>query len=92
MRTPGHCPHHQSVLLCSGGETACFLADVMPTFAHLPLPWVMGYDVEPLVTLETKRRVLGRAEEEGWLLLFEHDAAVATGRLARDRKGYSLAP
>jgi glyoxylase-like metal-dependent hydrolase (beta-lactamase superfamily II) len=42
LRTPGHCPHHQSVLVRSGGETACFLADVVPTFAHLPLPWIMG--------------------------------------------------
>src|SRR3712207_7266229 len=39
-RTPGHCPHHQSVLVRSEGETACFLADVMPTMAHLPLPWI----------------------------------------------------
>ncbi|HEX2165779.1 MAG TPA: MBL fold metallo-hydrolase, partial [Longimicrobiales bacterium] len=73
MRTPGHTPHHQSVLITSGGETACFLADVIPTSAHLPLPWIMGYDVEPLVTLESKRMLLNRAREEQWLLVFEHD-------------------
>ncbi|HEV3052144.1 MAG TPA: MBL fold metallo-hydrolase, partial [Longimicrobium sp.] len=87
-RTPGHCPHHQSVLLRSGGETACFLADVMPTFAHLPLPWIMGYDVEPLVTLETKRRILRRAVDERWLVVFEHDASVAWGRVTHDGKAY----
>ena len=81
MRTPGHTPHHQSVLIASGGETACFLADVIPTAAHLPLPWIMGYDVEPLVTLETKRRLLARAREEHWLLVFEHDPETAWGRL-----------
>ncbi len=79
--TPGHTPHHQSVVLTSEGQTACFLADVVPTSAHLPLPWIMGYDVEPLVTLESKRWLLGRAREEDWLLIFEHDPRVAWGRL-----------
>jgi glyoxylase-like metal-dependent hydrolase (beta-lactamase superfamily II) len=81
LRTPGHTPHHQSVLVRSGGETACFLADVIPTAAHLPLPWIMGYDVEPLVTLESKRWLLQRARDEEWLLVFEHDPATAWGSL-----------
>src|SRR2546425_11186009 len=59
--TPGHVPFHQSVVVESGGERACFLADLVPTTAHLPLPWIMGYDLEPLVTLESKRRLYGRA-------------------------------
>jgi len=90
--TPGHVPFHQSVLLESKGEKAFYLADLVPTAAHLPLPWIMGYDVEPLVTLETKRRVLARALEEEWLLIFEHDATHAWGRVAHDGKSYSLAP
>ncbi|HEX6937993.1 MAG TPA: MBL fold metallo-hydrolase [Longimicrobiales bacterium] len=81
LPTPGHTPHHQSVVLRSDGETACFLADLVPTSAHLPLPWIMGYDVEPLVTLESKRSLLGRARNEGWLLVFEHDPRVPWGRL-----------
>jgi glyoxylase-like metal-dependent hydrolase (beta-lactamase superfamily II) len=81
VRTPGHTPHHQSVLIRSAGETACFLADVIPTSAHLPLPWIMGYDVEPLVTLESKRTLLQRARDEAWLLVFEHDPVVPWGRL-----------
>ncbi|HEX7051660.1 MAG TPA: MBL fold metallo-hydrolase [Longimicrobiales bacterium] len=79
--TPGHTPHHQSVVLTSDGESACFLADLVPTSAHLPLPWIMGYDVEPLVTLETKRALLTRARREGWLLVFEHDPRTAWGYL-----------
>jgi glyoxylase-like metal-dependent hydrolase (beta-lactamase superfamily II) len=86
MRTPGHTPHHQSVFVTSAGETACFLADVIPTSAHLPLPWIMGYDVEPLVTLESKRTLLARAREEQWLLVFEHDPVVPWGRLDRAQK------
>jgi bifunctional N-acetylglucosamine-1-phosphate-uridyltransferase/glucosamine-1-phosphate-acetyltransferase GlmU-like protein len=52
----------------------------------------MGYDVEPLVTLESKRQLLAEAEASGWLLVFEHDAAVGFGRVVRDAKGYQLAP
>ena len=89
-RTPGHCPHHQSVLVSSGGETACFLADVLPTFAHLPLPWIMGYDVEPLVTLESKRELLRRATEERWLLVSNHDPVTAWGYAVAEGKGVRL--
>ncbi len=89
-RTPGHCPHHQSVLVTSGGETACFLADVLPTFAHLPLPWIMGYDVEPLVTLESKRALLRRATEERWLLVSNHDPVTAWGYAVSEGKGIRL--
>ena len=90
LPTPGHTPGHQSVLIEDGGERLCFLADVVPTSAHLPLPWIMGFDIEPLVTLESKRRLYARAEAEGWLLFFEHDPAVAVGRLAREGKGFGL--
>jgi glyoxylase-like metal-dependent hydrolase (beta-lactamase superfamily II) len=93
LRTPGHTPHHQSILLSSEGQHACFLADLVPTSAHLPLPWIMGYDVQPLVTLESKRGLLERARVEDWLLIFEHDPVVAWGRLAfEDRKPVLLPP
>jgi glyoxylase-like metal-dependent hydrolase (beta-lactamase superfamily II) len=90
--TPGHTPHHQSVLLQSDGETACYLADVCPTTAHLPLPWIMGYDLEPLVTLESKTRLWERARREDWLLVFEHDADIAWGRLDAGEKRPTLVP
>lgn len=90
LHTPGHTPYHQSVKLTSGGETAVFLADVTPTAAHLPLPWIMGYDVEPLVTLESKRALLSRAAAEDWLLIFEHDATHAWGRIEHTGKAYAL--
>ena len=88
--TSGHTPFHQSVLIESGSERAFFLGDMCPTHAHLPLPWIMGYDVEPLVTLETKRRILRQAEDENWLLIFEHDATVAWGYVQHDGKSYHL--
>ena len=90
VSTPGHTPFHQSVLIESAGERALFLGDLVPTSAHLSLPWIMGYDVEPLVTLETKRRILRQAAEERWLLVFEHDARVAWGEIEHDGKSYRL--
>ncbi len=88
--TPGHTPHHQAVVLHDRGETACFVADLIPTAAHLPLPWIMGYDVEPLVTLESKRALLHEATAGEWLLIFEHDADQAWGRVVHDGKAYGL--
>jgi glyoxylase-like metal-dependent hydrolase (beta-lactamase superfamily II) len=88
--TPGHVPFHQSVLVESGGETLLYLADVMPTRHHLPLPWIMGYDVEPLRTLESKRRLVRDALERGWWLFFEHDHDVVMGRLRSAGKGADL--
>jgi glyoxylase-like metal-dependent hydrolase (beta-lactamase superfamily II) len=90
--TPGHVPFHQGILIESGGERAFYLADLVPTAAHLPLPWIMGYDLEPLVTLETKRRILERAMKEHWLVIFEHDATNPWGRVGHDGKSYRLLP
>jgi len=89
LPTPGHVPFHQSVVVRDGGEAACFLGDLVPTAAHLPAPWIMAYDLEPLVTLATKKEVLARAAREEWQLVFEHDAAVARARVAPDaERGY----
>lgn len=90
LPTPGHVPFHQAFVVASGGDTACFVADLVPTVAHLPLPWIMGYDLEPLVTLESKRRLYTRAAAEGWLVVFEHDPTTAAGRIAREDKGFGL--
>jgi glyoxylase-like metal-dependent hydrolase (beta-lactamase superfamily II) len=89
--TPGHTPYHQSVLIRSAGDAACFLSDVMPTMSHLPLPWIMGYDVEPLVTLESKRDLVRRAQQENWLLVSTHDPTTAWGRLEEGEKGLRVA-
>lgn len=90
--TPGHTPTHQSITVESAGETAVFLGDVCPTSAHLPLPWIMGYDVEPLVTLESKRALWADVIAENWLVVFEHDATTAWGRIGSGAKGPELRP
>jgi glyoxylase-like metal-dependent hydrolase (beta-lactamase superfamily II) len=88
--TPGHIPWHQSIVVSSGGETAVFLGDVIPTHHHLPLAWIMGYDLEPLRTLESKRALLADAIAGGWWFIFEHDAEVAMGRVVPEGKGAGL--
>jgi glyoxylase-like metal-dependent hydrolase (beta-lactamase superfamily II) len=88
--TPGHVPFHQSVLLRDQGETAVFVGDLIPTTAHLPLPWIMGYDLEPLRTLESKRALLAEAVSGSWRLIFEHDPKVAVARAVGDGKTVAL--
>jgi glyoxylase-like metal-dependent hydrolase (beta-lactamase superfamily II) len=90
LPTPGHTPFHQSVTIESDEDVACFLADVCPTTAHLPLPWIMGYDLEPLVTLESKRGLWKQALEQDWLLFFQHDPRTPWGRLDPDADGFAL--
>ncbi len=85
--TNGHTRCHQSVKVESEGQVAFFLGDLIPTVSHLPLPYIMGYDLYPIQTLETKRWVLDRAFEEQWLLVFEHDPLVQAGYVRRDSEG-----
>jgi glyoxylase-like metal-dependent hydrolase (beta-lactamase superfamily II) len=90
--TPGHTPHHQGILVTSGNDRMFFAADMAPTVAHVPLPWIMGYDVEPLRTLESKRRIWAEAADEQWTVVFEHDSVHAFGRIVADGRGYSCEP
>ena len=85
--TSGHTRWHQSVKIESEGRVAFFLGDLIPTVAHLPLPYIMGYDLDPVQTLDSKRWVLERAVEEQWLLVFEHDPQVQAGHVSRNADG-----
>jgi len=88
--TPGHTAGHQSVLIGEwdpGAPKALFLGDVVPTAVHTKLPWVMGFDLDPARTVETKRALFTRAVQEDWLLLWGHDKDNAGGRLGIDKDG-----
>jgi glyoxylase-like metal-dependent hydrolase (beta-lactamase superfamily II) len=88
LPTPGHTVGHQSVLLgAPDGPKALFLGDVVPTAVHVRLPWVMGYDLEPARTMETKRALFTRALEQDWLLVWGHDKDHVAGRLGVDKDG-----
>ena len=85
LPVPGHTPGLQAVILRGGGKTLFFPTDLVPTAAHLPFPYIMGYDVLPLTTLETKKRVLPRALREGWKLCLVHEPVAPFGVLREER-------
>jgi glyoxylase-like metal-dependent hydrolase (beta-lactamase superfamily II) len=91
-RTGGHTMHHQIVMIEAAGRTAVFVADLLPTAAHLPLPYIMAYDLYPMDTLAFKRGFLREAVEREYLILFEHDPGIAAGYI-RERGGkFSVEP
>lgn len=84
---PGHTDQLMVVRIESGGENACFVSDLVPTAAHLDLGWVMAFDIDPLRTIEERKRFYETAVQEGWLVLFPHDHVLPMGVLERDQKG-----
>jgi glyoxylase-like metal-dependent hydrolase (beta-lactamase superfamily II) len=83
-RTGGHTMHHQMVMIESGSQAAAFVADLIPTVAHAPDPWIMGYDLFPLDTLAAKKALVKEAIERQMLIFFEHDPAIAAGYITED--------
>ncbi|MBS1818729.1 MAG: methylmalonyl-CoA epimerase [Acidobacteria bacterium] len=73
QRTGGHTLHHQIIWIESGRDCAVFLADLMPTSAHLPDPWIMGYDLYPMDTLFAKQAFARAVARRETLAFFEHD-------------------
>jgi len=82
-RTGGHTRWHQVIYLESGGRTAVFAADLLPTTAHVDVPWIMAYDLYPMETLAFKRAFVAEAVEREYLIFFEHDPHIAAGYLRR---------
>jgi glyoxylase-like metal-dependent hydrolase (beta-lactamase superfamily II) len=82
----GHTFGMQVVKITTERHIFAFLADLIPTTSHMRDPYVMGYDLQPLVTVEEKRELLHRAEREGWILVFEHDPETAMARVEFDER------
>jgi glyoxylase-like metal-dependent hydrolase (beta-lactamase superfamily II) len=78
----GHSETMQTIKLTRGGETLFGFFDMLPTRHHLPLPWIMSYDLYPTETLEFKKRILPQALEENWICHFYHDPEMPLARLA----------
>jgi glyoxylase-like metal-dependent hydrolase (beta-lactamase superfamily II) len=91
VSTPGHTAGHQSVKVESEGKILFYLADLCPTSAHVALPWIMGFDLFPLTTLEVRKRIYAQAVDEEWLLFFEHDPVSPLGRLSQENGKFTLA-
>ena len=84
---PGHTAQLMAIMIDSGGRRACYVSDLIPTSAHLEPTWVMGYDLDPLTSIEERKRFLGRAIPEKWLVLFTHDHHHPMGYLELDQRG-----
>ena len=80
-----------AILLESGGKTACYISDLIPTSAHLDLAWVMAYDLYPLETIENRKRFYSQALAQDWLVIFTHDHAIPWAYLRLDERGKILA-
>lgn len=88
VRVPGHNRDMCIVRLDGGGvDQGVFWADLVPTTAHVAYPWIMGYDLYPMQTLENKKIWLQRARTEEWLCIFEHDAETCLARLVEEKPG-----
>ena len=81
-RVRGHSETMQTIKLTCGNETLFGFFDMIPTRHHLPLPWIMSYDLYPVETLEFKKRILPQALEENWICHFYHDVEMPLCRLA----------
>jgi glyoxylase-like metal-dependent hydrolase (beta-lactamase superfamily II) len=86
----GHTTALQCPIISDGVTTLFCCADLVPLTPHVQLPWIMAYDLRPLVTLEEKRKMLADAVEQRWILCFEHDPTVAAARVKRGEKGIVL--
>lgn len=86
----GHTEAMQLPVIKYKNTTIAYMADLIPSAAHLPLPYVMGYDMRPLETLKEKKEVLEKAVEQNWLLYFEHDAQIECVSLERTEKGIRM--
>ncbi|MHB2150167.1 MBL fold metallo-hydrolase [Calditrichota bacterium LG25] len=86
----GHTHGMQLPKITDGKRTLLYCADLIPTASHIPLPYIMAYDNNPLITLEEKKRLLPQAVRENWVLVFEHDPFRPAGTVIETEKGFKL--
>lgn len=93
LRVDGHTIGQQLPLIRTDDTTLLYAADLIPTHAHVHIPWVMGYDNYPVSTLEEKQQILKQAVENGWYLYLQHDAdhEMITVRYNQEKKKYEPA-
>ena len=87
IKVKGHTEQMMLPVIQYKGKTLIYSADLIPSSAHIPLPWVMAYDVRPLLTMQEKESVLNRAVEENAILIFEHDSVYEAAILEKTEKG-----
>jgi glyoxylase-like metal-dependent hydrolase (beta-lactamase superfamily II) len=88
---PGHTQNMQAVIIKSGGHTACYISDLIPTTAHIDLTWVMAFDLFPLQTIESRKRYYAQAMPEKWLTIFTHDPNIPWAYVEKAEMGRLVA-
>jgi len=86
----GHTFSQQLVKVSDGNETLLYCGDLIPTASHVPLPYVMAYDLQPMVTMEEKKKILHQALEENWKLFFEHDPEITAATVTQSMHGFGV--
>ncbi|KAA9357308.1 MBL fold metallo-hydrolase [Larkinella humicola] len=90
VQVDGHTEKMTLPVFQIGNRKVAYVADLIPSSAHVPLPWIMSYDVRPLLTMEEKTRLLKQAAEENWILVFEHDPVVEAATVEATEKGIRI--
>ena len=86
----GHTFGQQLLKISDSSSTILYCCDLFPTTSHIPLPYVMGYDLQPLVTVAEKKKILPIAVEENWKLFFEHDPETVCATVISTEKGFKV--
>jgi glyoxylase-like metal-dependent hydrolase (beta-lactamase superfamily II) len=86
----GHTKGQVIPLIRYGNKTIVYMADLLPSTAHIPLPYVMAYDTNPLITLEEKEKFMKEASDKGYILFFEHDLYRECCTVQETEKGIRL--
>ena len=86
----GHTFSQQMVKISDTSNTVLYCADLFPFATHIPIPYVMGYDLQPLLTIEEKKSILKSATDNEWHLIFEHDPVNVAAKISKNDKGYMV--
>jgi glyoxylase-like metal-dependent hydrolase (beta-lactamase superfamily II) len=84
---PGHTASMMGVIVKSGGKTACYISDLIPTTAHIDISWGMAFDLYPLQTIESRKQYYAQSIPEKWLTIFTHDPQTPWAYIEKDGQG-----
>jgi glyoxylase-like metal-dependent hydrolase (beta-lactamase superfamily II) len=90
LLSEGHTVAQQMLLISGQQEKLLYAADMIPMVAHIPIPWVMAYDLYPVITIQEKEKLLKIAAEQEWMIFFEHDPRIYCGTVEMVDRGYQL--
>jgi len=86
----GHTFSQQLIKISDSSKTILFCGDLFPFTSHIPLPYITGYDLQPLITLKEKKDILNKAFEQNWIIFFEHDPFTLAATITKNEKGFVI--